>query len=129
VLAAFPEEEREMARIRLADSLRAVVAQRLLQRKDDDQQIPAVEILRVTGAIRDCILNLSSVEEITGLMETGREAYGMQSFQQHLQELVQSGMVDYEVAKSAAPSPSDFELAMQTLGGAAQDATRGDVVL
>ena len=129
VLAAFPEEEREMARIRLADSLRAVVAQRLLQRKEGDQQIPAVEILRVTGAIRDCILNLSSVEEITGLMETGREAYGMQSFQQHLQELVQSGMVDYEVAKSAAPSPSDFELAMQTLGGAAQDATRGDVVL
>jgi twitching motility protein PilT len=102
VLAAFPEEEREMA---------------------------AVEILRVTGAIRDCILNLSSVEEITGLMQTGREAYGMQTFQQHLQELVQSGMVDYEVAKSAAPSPSDFELAMQTLGGAAPEATRGDVSL
>jgi len=129
VLAAFPEEEREMARIRLADTLKAVVAQRLLPRKDNDQQIPAVEILRVTGAIRDCILNLSSVEEVTSLMEMGREAYGTQSFQQHLQELVQSGMVDYEVAKSAAPSPSDFELAMQTLGGAAQDATRGDVVL
>jgi twitching motility protein PilT len=129
VLAAFPEEEREMARIRLADTLKAVVAQRLLPRKEGDQQIPAVEILRVTGAIRDCILNLSSVEEITGLMETGREAYGMQTFQQHLQELVQSGMVDYEVAKSAAPSPSDFELAMQTLGGAAPEATRGDVSL
>jgi twitching motility protein PilT len=53
----------------------------------------------------------------------------MQSFQQHLQELVQSGMVDYEVARTAAPSPSDFELAMQTLGGAAPDPTRGDVVL
>ncbi len=129
VLAAFPEEEREMARIRLADTLKAVVAQRLLPRKEGDQQIPAVEILRVTGAIRDCILNLSSVEEITGLMQTGREAYGMQTFQQHLQELVQSGMVDYEVAKSAAPSPSDFELAMQTLGGAAPEATRGDVSL
>ena len=128
VLAAFPEEEREMARIRLADTLKAVVSQRLLPGKDTDQQIPAVEILRVTGAIRDCILNLSSVEEITGLMEAGREAYGMQSFQQHLQDLVQSGMVDYEVAKSAAPSPSDFELAMQTLGGAIPEATRGDVL-
>jgi twitching motility protein PilT len=129
VLAAFPEEEREMARIRLADTLKAVIAQRILPRRDGDQRIPVVEILRVTGAIRDCILNLSSVEEITGLMETGREAYGMQTFQQHLQELVQSGMVDYEVAKSAAPSPSDFELAMHTLGGAAPDATRGDVPL
>ena len=129
VLAAFPEEEREMARIRLADSLQAVVAQRLLPRRDTDSQIPAVEILRVTGAVRDCILNLSPVEEVIGLMETGREAYGMQSFQQHLQELVQSGMVEYEVARTAAPSPSDFELAMQTLGGAAPDPTRGDVRL
>jgi twitching motility protein PilT len=129
VLAAFPEEEREMARIRMADTLQAVIAQRLLPRRDTDRQIPAVEILRVTGAVRDCILNLNDVEEIMGLMESGREAYGMQSFQQHLQELVQSGMVDYEVARTAAPSPSDFELAMQTLGGAAPDPTRGDVQL
>lgn len=129
VLAAFPEEEREMARMRLADALKAVIAQKLLPRRDMDRQVPAVEILRVTGAVRDCILNLSPVEEIMSLMEGGREAYGMQSFQQHLQELVQSGMVDYEVARTAAPSPSDFELAMQTLGGAAPSPTRGDVQL
>ena len=55
-----------MARIRMADSLKAVIAQRLLPRSDMDRQIPAVEILRVTGAIRDCILNLSPVEEIIG---------------------------------------------------------------
>jgi twitching motility protein PilT len=129
VLAAFPEEEREMARIRLADSLKAVIAQRLLPRRDVDLQIPVVEILRVTGAIRDCILNLSPVEEITDLMESGGEAYGMQTFQQHLQELVRTGKVEYEVARTAAPSPSDFELAMQTLGGAEPDPTRGDVCL
>jgi twitching motility protein PilT len=129
VLAAFPEEEREMARMRFADSLKAVIAQRLLPRKDMDGQIPAVEILRVTGAIRDCILNLSPVEEIIGLMENGLEAYGMQTFQQHLQELVRAELVEYEVAKSAAPSPSDFELAMQTLGGDVPDPTRGDVRL
>jgi hypothetical protein len=33
------------------------------------------------------------------------------------------------VAKSAAPSPSDFELEMQTLGGDVPDPTRGDVRL
>jgi twitching motility protein PilT len=129
VLAAFPEEEREMARMRLADALRAVIAQRLLPRKDGDRLIPVVEILRVTGAIRDCILTLSPIEKIHDLMESGREAYGMQTFQQHLQELVQSGLVEYEVARSAAPSPSDFELAMQTLGGAAPQPLRGDVQL
>jgi len=129
VLAAFPDEERDMARMRLADCLRAVIAQRLLPHRDGDRQIPAVEILRATGAIRDCILTLSPIEKITDLMESGREAYGMQTFQQHLQELVQSGMVEYEVARSAATSPSDFELAMQTLGGSAPDPMRGDVRL
>ena len=78
--------------------------------------IPAVEVLRNTGAIRDCILHSKPVEDIVSLMEGGRETYGMQSFQQHLMELVKSGMVEYEVAKAAAPSPSDFELTMQTLG-------------
>lgn len=117
MLAVFPEEERDMVRMRLADSLKAIIAQRLLPRQDDDRMIPAVEILRVTGAIRDCILHSSPIEEIVGLMEDGREAYGMQSFQQHLQDLVRAGLVEYEVAKAAAPSSSDFELAMQTLGG------------
>jgi len=49
--------------------------------------------------------------------------------QQHLQDLVRTGKVEYEVARTAAPSPSDFELAMQTLGGAEPDPTRGDVRL
>jgi twitching motility protein PilT len=129
VLASFLDEELEMTRIRLADALKAIIAQRLLPRRDNDQQIPAVEILRVTGAIRDCILNASPVEEIVDLMESGGEAYGMQTFQQHLQELVRAGVVDYEVARSAATSPSDFELAMQTLGGSAPEPTRGDVRL
>ncbi len=130
LLTAFPEEERELARLRLADALRAVVAQRLLPRRDMDRQIPAVEIVRVTGAVRDCILLGKPGDEIMELVESGREAYGMQSFQQHLQELVHTDMVDYDVAKSAAPSPSDFELFMQTLGGEATGAeSREDFLL
>jgi twitching motility protein PilT len=116
LLAMFPEQDRELARIRIGDTLQAVVAQKLLPRRDQAGRIPAVEILRVTGAIRECILNAKGSEEIIQLVEQGSEAYAMQSFQQHLQTLVQTGMVEYEVARSAAPSPSDFELFMQTLG-------------
>jgi twitching motility protein PilT len=117
LLAVFPEEEKELARMRVADVLRAVIAQKLLVRRDTDRRIPAVEVLRVTGAIRDCILHGKPAEEITALIEAGQEAYGMQSFHQHLQTLVHTGMVEYETAKAAAPSPSDFELFMQTLAG------------
>lgn len=117
LLGSFEEEEADVARFRVADTLRAVIAQRLLPRSGSDALIPAVEVLRVTGAIRDCILNASPTEDITELMEQGAEAYGMRTMQQHLRELVQVGLVDYEVARSAAPSPSDFELVMEMLAG------------
>jgi twitching motility protein PilT len=41
----------------------------------------------------------------------------MQTFDQHLKELVASGDVSYEVAHAAASNPSDFDLQMRTLGG------------
>lgn len=71
----------------------------------------------MTGAIRECILNGQPDRDILALMEQGSEAYGMRTMQQHLRELVQVGLVDYEVARSTAPSPSDFELIMETLAG------------
>jgi len=122
LIAVFPDEEKEMARIRLAETLRAVVSQRLLGRKDTEARIPAIEILRVTGAIRDCILMSKPADEIMSLVEAGKESYGMQSFGQHLKQLVDTGLVDYETAKGAATNPSDFELFMQTLGTSSDDA-------
>ena len=46
---------------------------------------------------------------------TGAVTYGMQTFDQRLMELVQSGQVEYEVAKAAATNPGDFELKMNML--------------
>ena len=114
LLTVFPEEERDIGRMRVADSLRAVIAQKLLPRKDSDRMIPAVEIVRITGAVRDCILHGKPVEEILELTEQGSAAYGTQTFQQHLESLVEMGLVEYDTAKAAATSPSDFELIMQT---------------
>lgn len=115
LLAIFPEGEREAIRMQLADNLRAIVCQRLLPRADGRGRIAAVEVLRVTGAIRDCLLHARPPEEIHQLMESGQEAYGMQTLDQHLMELVRKGLVSFRVAKPAATSPSDFELVMQTL--------------
>jgi len=115
MITAFPEDEREIGRMRVADTLRAVIAQKLLPRKNTDRMIPAVEVVRITGAVRDCILHGKPGEEIIELTEQGSSAYGTQTFQQHLERLVEMDLVDYEVAKAAATSPSDFELIMQTL--------------
>ncbi|MDP2577899.1 MAG: PilT/PilU family type 4a pilus ATPase [Gemmatimonadota bacterium] len=115
MISVFPPEEQEMLRVRLAEALASVVSQRLLPRLDGQGRILACELLRKTGAIRDCILDPQRIDEIRYLMEEGKN-YGMQTFDQHLRDLVQAELVDYEVAKQAATNPTDFELKMKTLG-------------
>src|SRR5690606_31463291 len=54
IVAVFPPAEQEMARIRLAESLVAVVSQRLLPRKEGGGRIAACEVLIATATIREC---------------------------------------------------------------------------
>lgn len=115
LIAVFPPSEQEMVRIRLAESLNAVISQRLLPRKGGAGRVLAAEVMIVTGAIRDCILDPERVEEIADHIAEGRDTYGMQTFDQGLMELVRAGTVEYGVARAAASNPSDFELAMNTL--------------
>jgi twitching motility protein PilT len=117
IMAMFPPPEQPVVRIRLAESLHAVVSQRLLPRADGKGRIAAAEILVVTPTIRDLIVDGGNLPEIRDYMADGREQYGMQTFDQHLTELVQSGDVAYEVAHANASKPSDFELQMRTFGG------------
>lgn len=105
-----------MIRVRLADSLAAVVSQRLLPRENGQGRVPAVEVMIVSAAIRDCIKEPQRIDEIRTFMEEGHAQYGMQTFDQHLTHLVNQGLVSYEVAKAQATNPADFELKMRTLG-------------
>ena len=114
IIAMFPPEEQEIVRVRLADSLHAVVSQRLLRRKDGHGRVAALEVLIVTPTIRDLILDQNRTAEIREFISEGRDQYGMQTFDQHLMDLVIQGAVDYETAVANASNPSDFELQMRT---------------
>ncbi|MDH5589813.1 MAG: PilT/PilU family type 4a pilus ATPase, partial [Gemmatimonadota bacterium] len=115
IIAVFDPYEQEMIRTRLAETLQAVVSQRLVQRKTGGR-IAAMEIMPATSTIRDCIREQDRMEEIFELIEEGRSHYGSQSFDQHLQDFVNQGLVDFEIAKAAANNPTDFELKMNMLG-------------
>jgi twitching motility protein PilT len=115
IIAVFPPHEQEMVRVRLAETLVAVISQRLLPRKDGRGRVVAAEVMVVTGTIRDAILDQEKTHEIYDLIAEGREQYGSQTFDQHLAELVAQDLVAFEVAKAAANNPSDFELRMRTL--------------
>ena len=113
MIAMFPPEEQEVVRVRLAESLAAVVSQRLLPRADGKGRAAAVEVMIVTPTVRDLIME-NRINEVREYIADGREQYGMQTFDQHLADLVTSGEVTYEVALANATRPSDFQLQHQT---------------
>ena len=115
IVAMFPPEEQEVTRLRLAETISAVISQRLLPRADGKGRVAAVEILIATGTARDMIRDANRVAELRDYIRDGREQYGMQTFDQHLMDLVDSGAVTYETAVAASSNPADFELQVRTL--------------
>ena len=118
IVAMFPPEEQDIVRVRLAETLHAVVSQRLLPRADGAGRVVAAEVMIVTPTIRELILDGGRVGEIRDYIAEGREQYGMQTFDQHLADLVSNGDVTFEVAMAASTRPADFQLTMKTFGGA-----------
>jgi twitching motility protein PilT len=120
IMAMFPPEEQNVIRIRLAESLSAVVSQRLLPRATGKGRVVAAEIMINTPAIKDLILDGTRIGEIRDFIAEGRDQYGMQTFDQCLSDLVSSGEVTFETAKAAASNPSDFELKMRMFSRVSQ---------
>src|SRR3954468_6678959 len=102
IMAMFPPEEQEVIRIRLAESLYAVVSQRLLPKRTGKGRAVAVEVMINTPTIKDLILDGTRIGEVRDFIAEGREQYGMQTFDQCLMDLVTAGEVTFDVAKAAA---------------------------
>ena len=115
VVSMFPAEEQEIARLRLSEALHAVISQRLLPKADGKGRVAVLEIMVCTGMIRDLIKDKGRTPEIRDYIAEGREQYGMQTFDQHLMDLVAEGSITYETALVGASNPADFELKMKTL--------------
>ena len=101
VIATLPRDEREVTRLRFAESLRAVVAQQLLPEKDEKGRVAAVEVLLATPAVRECIRDQSRMGELRKLMADGRKQSGSQTYEQHVAELVEAGLITSDTARAA----------------------------
>ncbi len=108
----FDPSQQPIVRLRLADNLMAVISLRLLPRIDKSGLIPAVEILRATRTIQECMKSPERTSEILGHIAKSRE-FGMQTFDQHLIELIQAKKISKDVGLAAATSPSDMEREIQ----------------
>ncbi len=110
VMSAFGLDEQEAIRERLAENLRAIIVQKLLPLKNGKGRIVALEIMIRNSVIKHFILDPDRWREIPRAMEEGHTLYGSQTFDQHLQQLVESDLVEYEEALANAVFPEDFAM-------------------
>lgn len=105
IIDVFPAAEKSMIRSMLSESLRAVIAQTLLK-KVGGGRTAAWEIMVGTPAIRNLIRE-DKVAQMYSAIQTG-QAHGMQTLDQHLQDLVKRGMISRLDARSKAMSKEIF---------------------
>jgi twitching motility protein PilU len=108
VINFFPEERHKQLFLDLSLNLKAVVAQRLIPRKDGNGRTVAVEVLLNTPLIGDMI-EKGRVGEIKDVMKRSREL-GMQTFDQAVYDLYKAGEISYEEALKNADSANEVRL-------------------
>ena len=111
----FPPHQQKQIRVSMAGSLKGVVSQRLVPRKDEKGQVPAVEVMVMNGRVRDLILNSEQTHLLHDLIGES-SFYGMQTFDQALLDLYRSGFVTLEDAIRSATNPHDFQIALRQEG-------------
>lgn len=115
LLANFPVDLQDSARLQLSELLRGVVAQRLLPRADSRGRVAAAEVLLMTPLVRDVMTDAGRLGELRHTISEGRAQYGTQTFDQHLADRVIAGQVSFEVAVTLATNSLDFELQLRGL--------------
>ena len=110
IVSIYPPHQQVQARLQLCSVIKGVISQRLVARADGMGMVPAVEILVSTARVRELIADVNRTREIHEAIATGRDPYGMISFDQSLTELVKNRFVTYEDAISASTNPDDFAL-------------------
>jgi twitching motility protein PilT len=124
IIDFFPLYQQKQVRLMLAGCLKGIVSQRLLVRSDGRGRVPAVEVMIMTGRIREMILDPAQTHQITTAVQEG-DFYGMQTFDQSLLGLYEKGLINLPDAQMIASNPHDFRLMVQSRGHLAS----GDVPL
>ncbi len=114
IINVFPEPEQEGVRGALADSIRAVVAQQLVKRKDGSGRVAALELLFGTQGLSTMIRD-GKTSQITASIQMGR-AVGMIAMDDSLFQLVSDEVVGVEAAYEKAIDKAAFRDRLEQIG-------------
>ncbi len=113
IISVFPPHQQKQVRLQLAGVLKSVISMRLLPRVDGQGRVPAVEVLRTTGYIKDCIENKEKTKLIREAIASGTSQYGMQTFDQSIYQLYTKELISLDEALRRATNPDEFKLKIQ----------------
>ncbi len=107
IIDIFPPHQQAQVRTQLSMILEGILCQALLPRADGRGRVLAMEILFPTPAIRNLIRE-DKIHQIYGIMQTGQEKYGMQTFNQSLASLYFRKLITLEMALSVSHYPEEL---------------------
>lgn len=112
MIDVFPPYQQSQVRLQLSMTLQGIIAQQLLPKKDKSGIVPALEILKVTPAVRN-IIRKATTTEIYSVIETSGKL-GMIGMDTALKELVNSGQITSEEALAHAKNLDELEKSIST---------------
>jgi len=113
IVSVFPPHHQGQIRHQLARVLRAAISQRLLPRADAQGRALAAEVLVSTPYIRDCIADRDKTSLLASAIVSGSHEYGMQSFDQSILALTQSGTVTVDEAVRWVTNVEEFKMRLR----------------
>jgi twitching motility protein PilT len=112
----YPPHHQDQARSRIADTLSAVISQKLIPTKGGGDLMLITEILTRSPTVVDCIRDPARLRALTAALEKGTNEYGSHSFDQILMTLVRDGIVSLDTAKAHVHSANDFVRTLNLAG-------------
>ena len=107
VIDSFPSDQQNQIRVQFSESLKCIVWQNLLKRKDGQGHIGAYEILFNNHAIANMIRK-SKTYQIASSLETGINE-GMQTMKRSVSALLEQGFISEEEAAKNLPEEMEME--------------------
>ncbi|MBX3388782.1 MAG: PilT/PilU family type 4a pilus ATPase [Phycisphaeraceae bacterium] len=109
IIAMFPSNEHKLLLAQLANSIEAIISQRLITGRDEKRR-PAVEVLRGGPVTARYILE-GKIAELANYLQMGEA--GMQSFDQHILGMYQAEEISGTEAMRFATNPEAMGMGMR----------------
>ena len=110
VLNFFPDERHPQILLNLSLNLRATLSQRLVRKVDGGRAL-ALEIMLIQGLIRQHV-EMGKIRQLREMIEKGA-ADGMQTFDQHLFQMLQKQIINEDAAVAESDSAANLRLMIQ----------------